>query len=261
MMTEQNLNKENGEPLNQYMGMDLMYIIDDMWKGFKRFFWIAPIIILLFAGAFFARQKMRYHSSYEAFTSFAVNTRTAYGYTSTYYNKAVAVQLSKTFPYILTSGALQDVVRQDLGVSSLNGTISASSVSDSSVITIRVVSSNAQDAYDILQSVIKNYPAVAEFIIGETQIDIIDESGVPTTPINHADYRRSILFGALAGILCCLVLLFLYAFTRHTVRGEEDLKSNLSLEQGQGDDDPDGQQGDTCGTWGLYADDPYTFYP
>ena len=111
-MTEQKNSTENSNSVNQYVEIDLMYVIDDMWKGFKRFFWLAPVIILLFAGGTFTVEKVRYHSSYEAFTSFAVNTRTAYGYTSTYYNKAVATQLSKTFPYILTSGALQDIVKE-----------------------------------------------------------------------------------------------------------------------------------------------------
>ena len=95
---EQTLKAEENNSANQYVEIDLMYVIDDMWKGFKRFFWLAPVIVFLFAGGTFTAEKLMYHSSYEAFTSFAINTRTAYGYTSTYYNKAVATQLSKTFP-------------------------------------------------------------------------------------------------------------------------------------------------------------------
>ena len=164
MITNQNVNSEDNYS-DQYIAMDLMYVIDDIWKGFRKYFWIIPIIMLLFASGSFFLQKARYRSQYEAFTSFAINTRTAYGYTSTYYNKAVAKQLSKTLPYILTSGALQDVVKEDLGVKTLNGVISASSLEESSVFTIRVTSTKPQDAYDILQSVIKNYSSVAEYII------------------------------------------------------------------------------------------------
>ena len=222
-------NNKTGNNMDQYVTIDLMYVIDDMWKGFKRFFWLMPIIILIFAGGFFTIEKIRYRSTYEAFTSFAINTRTAYGYTSTYYNKAVAKQLSKTFPYILTSGALQEVVREDLDVDNLNGTISASALEDSSVFTISVTSTSPQGAYDILQSVINNYPRVAEYIIGETQLEIIDESGIPTRPVKNARYRRAVVLGGTVGVLVCLFLLAVYAATRHTVRGDEDLKNNLSL--------------------------------
>ena len=70
---------------------------------------------------------------------------------------------------------------------------------------------------------------VAEYIIGETQIDIIDESGVPTKPVNHAHYKRAIVVGRfLAGIRgSFLLLLLFYAITRYTVRGEEDLKAAI----------------------------------
>lgn len=225
----ENRNNIDGNYSNQYMSIDLMYIIDDMWKGFKRFYWLLPIVILSFAGVFFSIEKVRYQSRYEAFTSFAINTRTAYGYTSTYYNKAVAEQLSKTFPYIITSRALQEIVKSDLGKTDLNGEISANAIEDSSVFTIRVISTNPQEAYDILQSVIKNYPAVAEYIIGETQLEIIDDSGIPLKPINNVRYRRIIIYGGIVGIFLFNIFLILYAATRRTVRGEEDLKENLSL--------------------------------
>ncbi len=168
-------------------------------EGRQTFFWIGSIIVLAFAGGTFAVEKIRYRSVYEAFTTFAVNTRTAYGYTSTYYNKAVAKQLSLTFPYILTSGVLQDIVMDDMGVDKLNGSISATAIEDSSVITIKVTSTNRQDAHDILQSVMKNYPAITDYIVGETQLDIIDESGLPSVPINRANYKRAILIGIFIG--------------------------------------------------------------
>ncbi len=35
-------------------------------------------------------------------------------------------------------------------------------------------------AYKTLKSVIKNYPKVAEFVLGETKLTILDETGIPT---------------------------------------------------------------------------------
>ena len=86
----------NGRPLN------IMYIIDDIWKGFKKFFWIIPVLVLICSGGNYYLSRNSYRPTYQAFASFAINTRTAYGYTDTYYNKTVASQMAKTFPYILT---------------------------------------------------------------------------------------------------------------------------------------------------------------
>ena len=208
---------------------DIMYLVDDMWKGFKRFFWVIPILVLVCSAGNYYRARASYRPTYTAFTSFAVSTRTAYGYTSTYYNKTVTNQMAKTFPYILTSGTLQEVVKADLGVDTLNGTISAESFENSTVFTIRVTSTKPQDAYDILQAVINNYQSVARYIIGDTQLKIIDDSGVPTKPMNSANYRADAVSGIRMGLFVSLLLLALYAMTRHTVRGEVDLKKHLSL--------------------------------
>ena len=51
-------NNKTGNNMDQYVTIDLMYVIDDMWKGFKRFFWLMPIIILIFAGGFFTIEKI-----------------------------------------------------------------------------------------------------------------------------------------------------------------------------------------------------------
>jgi hypothetical protein len=98
-------------------GADVMYIIDDMWRGLKKYFWVIPILMLLCSVGSYFVTKASFTPRYQAYSSFAVNTRTAYGYTSTYYNKAVTTQMAKTFPYILTSGTLQNLVKEDLGVS------------------------------------------------------------------------------------------------------------------------------------------------
>ena len=60
MTTDQN---SNSGSMDQYVSIDLMYIIDDMWKGFKRFFWVTPIIILIFASGIFLLEKIRYRST------------------------------------------------------------------------------------------------------------------------------------------------------------------------------------------------------
>ena len=63
-----------------------------------------------------------YSPRYQAYATFVVNAKTAYSSSDTYkeyYNEASADQLSKSFPYILTSGALNDVVAKSLHMDSI----------------------------------------------------------------------------------------------------------------------------------------------
>ena len=91
-------------------------ILDDMWRGFKKFFLLCLIIIAACGAGFYFRAKTSYKPSYQAYSSFVVDTKTAYVYNQDYSNEKTAGQLSKTFPYILTSGALSDIVAESLDV-------------------------------------------------------------------------------------------------------------------------------------------------
>lgn len=69
---------------------------------------------------------------------------------SQYYNKSAAQQVADTFPYLLTSDRMQELLLQRLGVTYLNGVISSSAIKDTSFFVLTVESPSPQDAYDIL---------------------------------------------------------------------------------------------------------------
>ena len=79
------------------------------------------------------------------------------------------------FPYILTTGYLSEVIAEDLNRPSVPGTINVSTIKGTNLLTITVRSWNANFAYDILQSVLKNYPEVAQFVVGQTELKLIDD--------------------------------------------------------------------------------------
>lgn len=108
-----------------------------------------------------------------------VGSNRAVGYS--YYDNVTAQQLGKTFPYIVTSGVLKDVVARDLQVGAVTSQIEASVMENTNLFTIRVKDSSPDTAYRVLQSVITNYPEVAEYIIGATTLTVVDDSGVPVS--------------------------------------------------------------------------------
>ena len=221
-----------GNERNTEIDSGILYfttILDDMWRGFKKFFLLCFLLMAVCGGALYLREKTNYTPVYQAYSSFVVETKTAYGYSQSYSDATTAGQLSTTFPYILTSGALSDIVADSLGVDTIPATISAEAIKDTSIFTINVTASNAQTAYDVLQAVIKYYPQVAEYIIGDTQLTLMDESGVPEEPQNPQNFAGAAAKGIVVGAVLSVFLLFVYASTRRTVRREEDLKNYLSI--------------------------------
>ena len=222
-------NKTRRTPVPEEEKIDFSMLIDDMWKGFTRYWWIFLAVMSLLASAVFFVSRMTYKPVYRAYSTFTVKTVEALGYSSSGYNQTVAKQLGQVFPYLLTSEVLNKLVAEDIGMDTVPGTVTASALEGTNLITVSVEADNGQLAYDILQSVIRNYPSVSDFVIGEIALNPMDDSGVPANPANPVDFKRRAEYGLLAGAAACFIWLILYALTRMTIRSEDDLRKVFNI--------------------------------
>lgn len=209
-------------------------IYHNLSVALRRLGWLV-IVLTLAGGAFmFARSAASYTPMYESKAVFTVSS----GYTSSsdlsasssYLDTEASANLSSVFPYIINSDLLTNLIKQDLGTPYINGSISAVSVAETNLFTLRVTSSNPDDAYAILNSVIDNYPQIASFISTNTSIDMIEQPVVATAPSNPFSWKMSVLKGAFAGFaLSCLILL-LFCLFRRTVQSIDELKQLMNTE-------------------------------
>lgn len=208
------------------------YFVEDLLFHFNEWFKRLWIFILIFAvlgaTALVAYTHMTYTPKYSASATFTVNVDVMES-SSEHYNKATANQLAKTFPNILTSSSLNKIVCSDLGVDSISEKITASVLQDTNLFTITVTSTSPQRAYDVLNSVINNYPQVARFVIGSTQLYLIDTSSISTKPINYPDYTRKALLGIFAGAVIALVLMLMLSLMTNTVIRSSDITENFNV--------------------------------
>lgn len=202
------------------------YFVEDFLYHFVEWFkrlWIVALVLAVICSAGLSFYTYyRFVPSYSVSATFTVNVDVRESSDQSY-NKATANQLAKTFPNILTSSSLNKVICSDLGVDSINATITASVLEDTNLFTITVVDSNAQRAYDVLQSVISNYPQVAKFVIGSTQLSLIDTSAISTMPTNIPNYTKKAIMGALAGAFVGIALILLLALTTTTIIRADDI--------------------------------------
>ena len=146
-----------------------------------------------------------------------------------YGNIESAQEMAAVFPYVLTSGVLEDVVMNDMGLDYLPGTIDVQAEDGMNMLTISVSSDDPQMAYDMLTSVINKYPEVAEYIFGETKLQILDETGIPSDTRKEVVIRGSYKRGALQGIILSGLILCLYAFLKRTVHSKEQINKKINL--------------------------------
>lgn len=219
------------EELIEVEKIDLMRIVNNMWKGVKRYWFLMVLVMALFGGFFSFKSYYYYSPTYSASATFTVSIDSSSIYSSmSYLNTRTASQIVNTFPYILNSGLLQKRVAVEIGTESMPGSVKAEILGSTNMITLVTNSSNPQYAYDILQAVIKHYPEVAESVIGEVQMNLLDMTDVPTSPANPFSYKDSLVKGAFLGAMVCGCFLLLYAFTRSTIYEEEDFKRMLNVD-------------------------------
>lgn len=206
--------------------IDLAELLGRFARSLRRLWWLCLALIVLCAAASGGYARLSYRPQYTASMTFLVNA----GGTSqsgSAASTATAAQMAKTFPYILTSGLLDSAVCADTGLAALPA-ISASSEEGTNLCTLSVTGSDAQQCYDVLQSVIVHYPDVAELVVGPTELVMMDQTGVPTQPSNPFSWRHPLVRGALIGAVLSLLVLYLSGRARATVMNRDDLQQATS---------------------------------
>ena len=209
-------------------GIDLHTLLLDGLRMLRRTAALFAALALLVTGALCLRVSRSYRPMYRASATFTVYVANALQSEIRSYNTATAEQMAKTFPYILTSGALSDRVMQSLDIPAMPA-VSASVLNNTNIFTLSVTSGDPQRAYDVLEAVIECYPDVAEFVVGPTVMNLLDESGVPQEPFNQRDYRAAIKRGVVTSALVWVAAALVLASLRSTVHSEEELREVLSL--------------------------------
>ncbi len=140
-------------------------------------------------------------------------------------------QLEAAFPYIITSPPLTNAVTEDLELGYMPGTVTATAIENTNLFTITATASDYQLAYDLLKSVINNFPDVAEYIVGNTEMVLVVPPSASSEPVNIVTYRIRTLIGTGIGIIACLGLILFLEMFNVTVRKPDDIQTLLNNER------------------------------
>jgi capsular exopolysaccharide synthesis family protein len=209
------------ETTNDNEKLDITAFVDAFLNSFKKLWIVVLILTVLFGIVSFFSTSGSYVAAYKAEATVAVYSSD--DGTST--DSRSAQQLGTVFPYILTSGVLKDVVMEDMGVTSLPGSIKVTNVEGTNLLTISVSSGDPDLSYKTLLSIIKNYPKVAEYVVGYTVMEIVDDSGVPTDSGKTVAVQGNAMKGALYGAILGLAVVFIHMLMYKTVRSVKDVRA------------------------------------
>lgn len=216
---EQEQKLSGPEPIDLILYMkDYLQVLRKMWKR---------IVALIILGVllFYIRGTVQYQPYYTASATFTINMyqeQSTGGSTSSFFDNSVAEQMATTFPYILTSGVLQRQVAEALGMSYVPGSIRAEVLDNTNLLTIYVTDIDAERAYRTLHAVVEKYPTLSEVIVGKTNMEMLDETGIPAYPDNPKNMKNTMIKGGLLGAVIGFLWAALAMVSRRTIRHAED---------------------------------------
>lgn len=207
--------------------IDLIFLLR-IWLRYAKQFWAMAVALAILGACAMGFVGYRaYTPVYEASVSFTVKvSNPLYGGINSY-NNAAAKQLNSTFPYILRSAILRQRVSEYLGVSAIP-TVTTTVMENSNIFTMRVRHSDPEWAYEVVQAMIECYPQVADYVVGGTDLVMLDESGIPQKPLRDLDLTDHLLIGAAGGVLLWCVFMLLMVLCRRTIHNEDELQSTLN---------------------------------
>lgn len=218
MMEEKELNLQK---------IDLIFLLR-IWARYCRRFWALALVMALVSSAALGFSGYRaYTPEYEASVSFTVQMANPLYSGVKAYNNAMAKQLHATFPYILRSAILRQRVAEHLGTDRIPD-VETTVLENSNVFTIKARDPDPQMAYQVLQAVVEVYPQIADYVVGATNLVVLDDSGLPTEPVHTLKLKESLALGAAAGLLIWAACMMVLALNRRTVHNEEELKRTLN---------------------------------
>ena len=208
--------------------VDLFILLDDLLKTVKRTWLLLLVFVVICSGLQTFQSRRSYRPSYEAYASFMVRVADPFYANSSGFNAKTAEVMAATFPNIVSSGVLQKRVMEELGVTSLPA-ITISTTGGSSILTMKVRDTDPQFAYDVLNTVIEYYPEVAEFVVGATEFELLDESGVPQNPVNSYNLMAHVKSGAMDGLKWWVLLVVVLVAMKNTIHNEDELKRTVNI--------------------------------
>ena len=210
--------------------IDVIPILKELLKKL----WLIVLVGLVAGGAAFVGAKTLIKPTYRSgFTAYVNNKQ---GKENTDYLTSSDVSASKqlvlTYQKILTSNTILTAsaksIKLDAPYNTLQKLVSTEVKEDTEIISVYVVHTDPQFAYDFAQAISKTAPKYMAQIVEGSSMKIIDHPEFSDKRYKPS-YLKFALIGFLAGALIVIVFVIIRYFMDDTVKGVNDIESRFTI--------------------------------
>ena len=200
--------------------MNISSVLRDVWNQ-KVTIIMLSVAIGLIAGML---SFMMYRPQY---TSRATLFVTVPGISNVYQEITQSTQTAPMFTQILNSNVLKSKVAKEIGMENFVGTASVTNVSDTNLLQVTVTSNSAETSFREIESILKNYDKVSEFVLDKVVLQPLEKPSVPSRPDNPFHLWKTIIKFWLLALAALMALFGFFSYTKDTIRVEADVENKL----------------------------------
>lgn len=189
-----------------------------------RKFWVVVLAAIIVGSFTYIGASYMYTPKYQTVTTFVVSVRN--GDSSVYSNLNAAKSMANAFSEVLNSDVMRKRISTELGTA-INGTITANVIEETNLLEMRVTSSSPRQTYLITKATLNNYSELAETVLNNITLDVLQQPVIPTAPTNPNRAGHTAKIGALLAAAAAAALICVKAYLRDTVKSISEVESKL----------------------------------
>ena len=186
--------------------------------------WLVAMAAIIGLVAVYISGVSIYKPVYTSSATLIVNVKT--GTYQSYTNLSASTEMATIFTEVFVQPSMKQKATEYLEKTSFDGTLKASTVTNTNIINLSVTSEDPQTAYEELKAVIAVYPQISDTIFSNAVIDTIRAPQIPRSPSNSVSSSyKSIVVGGLS--LLVLLAIVIISLLRDTVKNEVSYNNKI----------------------------------
>ena len=188
--------------------------------------WLLVVLSAMLCGmAAYVMANSFYVPQYQSEATLVLTTRDSSS--SVYDNLDSTTRLAGIFTEVLNSSVMRSNILEELQMDSFQGTINASAIEETNLLTLRVTAGDPGSAFRMAKALVENHDIVTYQVMGDIVLEVLEPPMVPTAPSNTVDTRESMLKAAIIGAVLAFVFLMVQSYFRDTVRSRREAEEKL----------------------------------
>ncbi len=213
---------------SSYFEIDFLGLVKMLWRSA---IWILLGAVIV-AAAVFAGTKLLATPTYQSKFTAYVNNKSESTTTLSSSDLSASQYLTNTFAEIINSYSLLEAAAEKANIpfeyNSLRSAVSVNIASNTQIMTIRVILTDPNSAYEMAKALMELAPSYSTEIVEGSSMKIIDHPRKPTSPYGPKSLNNAIIGFAIGLLGMCLIMIIRF-FSDTTIKSQSELEEAFDL--------------------------------